>query len=220
MIQNYATSNEMKLNFKKCKFMLFNLTLNYDFIPEYEVEGNSFETVEEMRLLGLTIRNDLKWQANTEDIIKRAYKKLWMIKRLKAHGACLEDLKDVFIKQIRSILEFGVPVWNSSLTKEDSLDIERVQKAFLHLALGSKYQNYETALERCNLATLESRRTKLCTTFAQKSAKHPKHKHWFEPNQDVPETRSCKPEYKLPLARLGRYANSPIPYLTRLLNNP
>ena len=68
MIQNYATANEMKLNFKKCKFMLFNPTLNYDFIPEYEVEGNSFETVEEMRLLGLTIRNDLKWQANTEDI--------------------------------------------------------------------------------------------------------------------------------------------------------
>ena len=47
MIQNYATSNEMKLNFKKCKFMHFNPTLNYDFIPEYEVEGNSFETVEE-----------------------------------------------------------------------------------------------------------------------------------------------------------------------------
>ena len=207
------------MNFKKCKFMLFNPTINYDFIPEYEIEGNNIETVEEMRLLGLTIRNDLKWQSNTEDIVKRAYKKLWMLTRLKAHGASLEDLKDVFIKQIRSILEFGVPVWNSSLTKEDSLDIERVQKAFLHLALGSQYQNYESALERCNLATLESRRTKLCTTFAHKSAKHPKHKHWFEPNLDVPATRSCKPQYRLPLARLGRYNNSPIPYLTRLLNN-
>ena len=102
IIQNYATANEMKLNFKKCKFMLFNPTINYDFIPEYKVEGNSFETVEEMRLLGLTIRNDLKWQANTEDIIKRAYKKLWMIKRLKAHGACLEDL-DVWVFLFRFV---------------------------------------------------------------------------------------------------------------------
>jgi hypothetical protein len=33
-IQEYASDNQMKLNIAKCKFMLFNPTQNYDFIPE------------------------------------------------------------------------------------------------------------------------------------------------------------------------------------------
>ena len=114
-------------------------------------------------------------------------------------------------------MEFSVPVWNSSLTKEDSSDIERVQKAFLHLVLGDGYSDYTNALIKLDLETLESRRVKLCTTFATKSAKHPKHQTWFELS-DAPETRSIKPVYKVPLHRLKRYKNSPIPYLTRLLN--
>ena len=42
-----------------------------------------------------------------------------------SHGASLEDLKDVYLKQIRSIMKFGDPVWNISLTKENSLEIAR-----------------------------------------------------------------------------------------------
>ena len=113
-------------------------------------------------------------------MVKRAYKRMWVIKRLKAHGANLEDLIEVYTKQIRSLLEYGVPVWNSSVTKEECIDIERVQKAFLHIALQDNYRDYKHALKKTSLDSLESRRTKLCTTFAKKAANHPKHKHWFE----------------------------------------
>ena len=69
-IQQYAKSNKMKLNLNKCKFMLFNPTNNYDFIPELETEGKSIETVEEMKILGLIVTDDLKWRANTENMTK------------------------------------------------------------------------------------------------------------------------------------------------------
>ena len=65
--------------------------------------------MEEMKLLGLTLTNDLKWHANTEAMVKKAYSRLWMIQRLKKHGANLIDLKEIFLRQIRSILECGVP---------------------------------------------------------------------------------------------------------------
>ena len=217
--QTYATENQMKLNYSKCKFMLFNPTNSYDFIPQMEIEGNSLETMEDMKLLGLTLSNDLKWRSNTDTMVKKAYNRLWMIRRLQNHGANLEDLVDIYIKQVRSILEFGVPVWNSGLTKEESSDIERVQKAFFHIALGDGYRNYTVALKQGNLDTLENRRTKLCSTFATRSSKHPKHKEWFVPNQPLgPGTRSQKPDYKVPLSRLSRFKKSPIPYLTNLLN--
>ena len=84
--------------------MLFNPTKTYDFVPELELEGKEVETLEEMKLLGLTLRNDLKWKSNTNELVLKSYKKLWMVKRLKQHGANLEDLTDVFIKHVRSIL--------------------------------------------------------------------------------------------------------------------
>ena len=153
--QDYAQENDMKLNVAKCKFMIFNPTVNHDFLPELDIEGNSLETREEMKLLGLVVSNDLKWKSNTDEMVTKGYKRLWMIRRLKNHGARLDDLKDVFIKQIRSVLEFGTPVWNSGLTKADSLDIERVQKAFLHIALGDDYHGYAEALNKSNLELLE-----------------------------------------------------------------
>ena len=218
-IEEYALANEMKINCKKTKFMLFNPTETYDFIPDYELEGSHIETQEEMKILGLTLSNDLKWRSNTDSMTTKAYGRLWMIKRLQKAGANLEDLIDIYTKQVRSVLEFGVPVWNSGLKKEESSDIERVQKAFLHIALGQAYLSYENALKISKLETLEYRRENLCLKFAKKAAKHPKHCHWFvETDPDAPDTRSIKQKYQEPLCRLNRFKTSPIPYLTSLLN--
>ena len=139
---------------------------------------------------------------------------------MKKKGASLDDVKDVYIKQVRSILEFGVLVWNCSITLEEVTDIERVQKAFLYIALGEMYCRYERALEEMELETLEGRRLQLCRTFATRAYNHPKHQMWFQQYEKVgAKTRSSKPEFKIPLARLDRYKGSPIPYLTSLLNS-
>ena len=82
--------------------MLFNPTESFDFIPNYELEGKQIETQEEMRILGLTLSNDLKWRTNTENMTMKAYGRLWMIKRLQKAGANLEDLTDIYTKQVRS----------------------------------------------------------------------------------------------------------------------
>ena len=152
-------------------------------------------------------------------MIKRAFKKLWIIQRLKKQGANLNDLIDIHVKQVRSILDFGVPVWNSGLTQEEVIDIERVQKAFLHIALKDDYRDYQSALSKTNLETLVVRRFKLCKNFAVKTSKHPKHSKWFAKTKSGANTRSDKPIYKMPLCRLTRTSKGPIPYLTSLLNS-
>ena len=83
---------------------------------------------------------------------KKAYGRLWSTKRLANHCATLDDLIDIYIKQVRSVMEFGVPVWNSSIKNEEVKDLERVQNSFLQIALCSEYSNYEDALA---LETLE-----------------------------------------------------------------
>ena len=66
----------MKLNVSKFKFMLFNHKTNLEFSPEFSTEGNQIETLEEIKLLGIVIFNDLKWKSNTESITKKAFSRL------------------------------------------------------------------------------------------------------------------------------------------------
>ena len=135
----------------------------------------------ETRILGLIVRSDLKWTSNTLYIVKKANQRLWLIKRLKNLGAARTDLVDVFTKQIRSVLEFGAPVWQSSITQQEKTDIERVQKSFCKIVLGHEYGSYKSALEVLELENLDSRRIILCLNFALKAENHKKFQHWFKP---------------------------------------
>ena len=210
----------MKLNLKKTKFMLFNPSRKIDFMPTFSLDNHTeIELVEEMKLLGVVITSDMKFNKNTEFIVKRAFKRIWMLKRLKNLGANSEQLIDVYIKQIRSVVELAVPVWHSSLSLSDKADIERVQRAALQVIFAEEFISYSSACSNANLLTLEERRIQLCKKFAFKSYKHPKHTTWFKVNNRTTKTRQAQPMFCRVISRTTRFEKSPISYLTELLNN-
>ena len=84
--------------------------------------------------------------------------RIWILRRLKPLGASQEELIDVYIKQIRCILEFAVAAWNSGLNKGQIGQIERVQKCALAVILDKEYISYNQALLTTNLKTLQERR--------------------------------------------------------------
>ena len=174
--------------------------------------------VEEMKILGVLMRSDMKWSSNTKYIVNKAYHRLWIIRRLKMHGAEPVDLLDVYQKQVRSVLELGVPAWHPGLTQSDALDIERVQKAALHIILGADYLSYSNALKATNLKSLSSRREALCLKFGKKAIKNDKYRKWFKVRNNSRTTRQSKQPLCDVVARTTRFKNSPISYLTRLLN--
>ena len=116
-----------------------------------------------------------KMEKNTENIVKRAYAKLTMLRRLKRMGADSKILKLVYYRHIRSILEFGVPVWNGALTINESKQIERVQKIAIHIIYGRSL-SYRKSLEKFNIERLKIRRRRLCLNFAKKALKHKRFK--------------------------------------------
>ena len=134
-----------------------------------------------MKILG---NNDLTWKSNTKMLVTKAYKRLWIIRRLKKNGASLSDLIDIYVKQVRSILEFAVFVLNSTLTCTEINDLERVQKSFLHNFLGRAYTSYSSALVFSGLESLADRRTNLCKKFALKTYNNSKHRHWLAINRN------------------------------------
>ena len=72
-MNNYAKENDMKLNFKKTKLMVFNAGKSMDFMPNFQLDGHELEVVEEMKILGLILRTDMKWSSNTENIVGKAF---------------------------------------------------------------------------------------------------------------------------------------------------
>ena len=107
--------------------------------------------------------------------------------------------------------------------KQKSINLS-VQKTACAIILGKKFQSYKSALKILNMETLEIRREYISLDFARKALKSEKFKQWFameertEPNIRTRGYRQ-KPELKPVTSKRMRYKNSPIPYLTELLNS-
>jgi hypothetical protein len=69
-----------------------------------------------------------------------------MLTKLKYVGVATEDLLNIYILYVRSLLEYWSVVWHSTLTVEQSKNLENVLKLCLKVILGEKYTSYENAL--------------------------------------------------------------------------
>ena len=117
----------------------------------------------------------------------------------------------LWIIYCRSVLEQSAIIWSSSLSQENREDLERTQKSFAKLVLKQEYDNYETALLKLNLQTLEQRRKELCLNFAKDSIKNDTLSDLFptNDNQYKKETRN-KEKYRVTHANTDRLRNSSI----------
>ena len=123
---------------------------------------------------------------------------------------------DVYHKEIRSVLEYAVPVWNGYLSQNDAEKIEQVQKRAFKIILGQKY-SYSKACETLNAKKLDTRREDLCLKFARKEFSKQdsifnKFAHKFTSRSS---THTLVEE---PYCNTERYYRSRIPYMSRLLN--
>ena len=93
--------------------------------------------------------------------------------------------------------------------------------------MGEDYASYSAALSILEIDSLEDRRIKLCENFARKSEKDPKFKNLFSLNNEPQPKPTFKTKsdatkiitkYHPVKTRTDRYRDSPLPYLTDILN--
>ena len=67
--------------------MFCNSRKKRDFVPELNFEGGeNIEIVEELKVVGYILINDIKTSSNTAYLTAKLYKRIWMIRRLKCLG--------------------------------------------------------------------------------------------------------------------------------------
>ena len=101
------------------------------------------------------------------------------------------------------------------VTKKNSDTLERLQKTAMKIIFGHTYKSYQKSLNLLGLKTLEERRKDVCLKFAKKASISKKYQAWFASINR--QTRS-NTQYSIPKARTISYENSPLMYLTYLLN--
>ena len=215
--EHFAKANQMVINKEKTKIISFTKSRKLDFPPELEfLDGTKIETMSETRLLGVIISNNLKWHKNTSHICNKARQRLWILRRLNKFNLSKQELYDVYIKEIRSILELAVPVWHSSLTKKETKSIESVQKLAFKIILQKDYITYQQACKHFSALSLAERRDKLSLQFAKTNLKS--ENNLFTKLTNNVNTRNTHNIVKEPFCNTTRYKKSSIPYHARILN--
>ena len=218
-IQKWTADKKMRLNVDKTKNIIFNFSRNNQFSTDIKLDGKAIETVSETKLLGTLITNNLSWNKNTDKIMKESNKRMSFLHKVAKFTRNKNDLKRIYILQVRSKLEQSAVLWHSSITKKCSEKLERVQKSALRVILGTEYVNYTNALDVLKLQSLEERRKSLCLKFAKKCQTVDKLKSMFPKKQNLhvmPKRYNQK--FVVKDAWTERHRRSAIPFMQRLLN--
>ena len=139
-----------------------------DFVTRLTVNGTKIDQKEATKILGCWIEEDPgKWGRNTHELVKLAYSKISMITKLKYVGVQTTDLLDIYKLFVRSRAEYMSVAWHSSLTADQSQEIENIQKTSIKIILADRYTDYESGLVLTGLDTLAARRTARCLALSE-----------------------------------------------------
>ena len=119
----WSEANKMKLNPAKCKKMEINFMRDPPEQQTVFIGDHVLSKVNNAKVLGIFIQDDLKWETHVQNIEKRANGKLYMLRLLKRYGVPRHDLLTVFTGYIRPLTEYAAPVWSGALTNNQKLRI-------------------------------------------------------------------------------------------------
>ena len=87
----------------------------------------------------MILSDDLSWHLNTNNLVKRAYARKTILKKLYDFKLPKSQLIQIYMTYIRSVTEQSSVVWSSSITGEESEALERTQKVALKIIYQKDY---------------------------------------------------------------------------------
>ena len=89
------------------------------------------------------------------------------------------NLCDIYVKEIRVLVEYAVPVWYSTITREQSNYIEKIQHYAVAMILNDWTLSYEVQCTLLSIEPLYLRHQSIALSFALRTLKNPRHEGFF-----------------------------------------
>ena len=207
----WAQRNLMNFNVSKTKLMDVCFLKKDINLPEITIAGERVKQFNSVKLLGIYITQDLKWDEHINYIHSKAAKRIYQLRLLKCAGASADILLNVYKASIRPTMEYACPAWHTNINRAHSLMLESIQKRALKILFPDS--DYITALKFSKLPTLQDRREELCRTFFN-GMMDPSHRL----NKLLPALKSNKynlrweKQFQFPRCRTQRFKQSFVPY--------
>ena len=211
-INCWSNENNFQLNSLKCKELRIDFTRHRHIDDPITVNDLAFEVVQSVKILGVTIREDLKWNDHVTEITHKASKRLYLLRILKRAGVDVNSLVQFYCTCIRSTLEYACQTFHSNLPEYLSNQIERIQKRALRMLYPE--ERYGDALKLTGLQSLADRRDRLCRELFNSVSINNNHKlaDLLPPlNSNNINLRSTS-KYDLPVLKTNRFKDSFINY--------
>ncbi|CAB4016292.1 RNA-directed DNA polymerase from mobile element jockey, partial [Paramuricea clavata] len=173
-IDAWSQENRLQLKPTKCKEVRSCFKRNPPSFPLVELNDFQLERVSVAKILGVTIRDDFKWNDHIGIVTVKAAKRLYLLRQLKRAGICPKDLITFYCSAIRSLLEYSCQLFHRSLPKYLSNELESIQWRAMRIIHPDL--KYADALKDAGICTLFDRRAQLSTHLFEDIVNNPNHK--------------------------------------------
>ena len=216
----FTNQSGFVINRRKCYTMVFSRSRKFDFPPEFSVgDSNLLIEKKEASILGVNIQSNLRWDSQVQKMVGKASRAVWTIRRMKSLGVDRATLTQFWRTEGQVHLEYQAPLWHSSITVAQARDLARAQRVAMAAITGQWHSSHSSQIQELSLEPLDTRRTRLCRRFAERTASKSRHADIFTPAAGGRTNRSAaRGLFREPLCRTASYYKSAVPYLTRLLN--
>jgi hypothetical protein len=216
-LARWSESNRMNINIKKTKEMLIGSIGKTPPSP-IRLACSSIDRIHTYKLLGLHVSDTLKWKDHVSSICSKAASRLHFLKLMKRASMSTDDLIHYYQSVIRPVTEYACAVWNSSLTKSQTRQLESIQRRAVKIIFGN--DTIEVAYALTILPTLAERRDELTRQFfsgimTSNSCLY----HLLPDKRDITITSKLRHanDYSPPFARTERFKKSTIYALNNYL---
>ena len=160
--------NKLQLNERKCKEMRISFAKTAAEFNPIIINEKAIEVVTSVKLLGLNISNDLKWNCHINKVSQKVSTRLYFLKQLKRAGVESKELVTFYTVCIRPIMEYACPVYHNSLPSYLSDELESLQKRAMRIL--HPFVDYCNALELVNIETAYNCRQAPTTKLFQEAS--------------------------------------------------
>ena len=202
-----SANNGMQLKESKCKELRINFSTGESSFDPIIINNKDIEVVHSVKLLGLTITDNLKWNNHIESVCKKISTRLYFLRQLKRAKLPPKDLLLFYVTCIRPVAEYACEVFYDSLPKYLSDDLERLQRRACKIILPE--HGYEDSLNVLNIPQLTDRRQNLTTKLFEKIVNDTNDKlHRLLPPPNISEVSLReRRKFQLPHWRTIRFRN-------------
>jgi hypothetical protein len=115
----WCDSNFLELNVSKTKEMCIDFRKTEFDVSASMIHNEPVDIVESFKYLGTVFDNKLKWDVNTEDIVKRGQQRMYLLRKLNSFSVSSVILCRFYQSFIESLISFSFICWFRNLSVHD-----------------------------------------------------------------------------------------------------